>query len=202
MKKMAIAMVLTWILITVPYGGNVWADGGREPAWRVGCDIPPNPANASPVIHGQFLATYVQEKDGSESKKYSIQCYLKRSQWDNKKGDAKNIAWFTDEKNSINSWSGSETEAIRLHSFEKTIREVIPLCNYSEKDLYDKYWPRPCNQEIQNLFNLEGFPVLSELKILKCEGEGDDAKMHGSFKIRVVPKRSKGLKSPNSLITK
>lgn len=93
------------------------------------------------------------------------------------------------EKEAIPLLKGKEQEIVYLHTFEKVIKEQKSLCRYSEQELFEKYWPRPCNVEIQKKFNLEGFPVLTEIKILEksdCEDEQLQA-IFGSFKIRVVP---------------
>ncbi|OGP63680.1 MAG: hypothetical protein A2V65_08175 [Deltaproteobacteria bacterium RBG_13_49_15] len=159
----------------------ILADGGNErPDPR--CEAPPAPTNNSPLIYGTFTATRFRV-EGQLPKDYSIQCVLKMSRWMNKKELGKK------EKEAIPQLKGNEQEIVYLHTFEKEIKEQKSLCDYSEQDLFEKYWPRPCNVEIQKKFNLEGFPILTEIKILKqsdCENEQLQA-IYGSFKIRVVP---------------
>lgn len=156
------------------------ADGGREEALGI-CKTPPTPTNESPLINGTFTATRFRLE-----KAYSIQCVLKMSRWVNEKEVTSKEKTMIPEV-----LKGKEKEITYIHTFEKVIRENIPLCNYTEQELFQKYWPRPCNVGIQKQFNLQGFPVLTELKILSksdCENE-ELAAIQGSFKIRVIPQQ-------------
>ncbi|MEW5910193.1 MAG: hypothetical protein AB1659_10375 [Thermodesulfobacteriota bacterium] len=177
--------LLLWVLVVFVMGIAA-ADGGREDALKH-CANPPAPTTQSALITGTFTATRFRV-EGHKAKDYTIQCVLKMSRW------IPNDERGSKEKDLIPAvLKGKEDELTYVHTFEKVIKESTPLCAYTEKELFEKYWPRPCNVGIQDQFKLQGFPVLTELKILSksdCQ-DNELAAIHGSFKIRVVPFKKK-----------
>ena len=199
-RTLKLIVFLTLVaMIAVSYT-TAWADGAREPAGE-GCENPPNPINASSVIHGTFTASYFGEH-GQKPKYYSIQTVLKATKviTDKKIMEEMGIKSVgctkmkTDEKESGNrdacpQFESAEIDITRLHIFSKNIVIDKGLCKYTDNDLMSLYWARPCNVAIQKEFGLTGHAVLSDIKITNRNhcNDMEKAAISGTFKIRIVP---------------
>jgi len=155
-----------WLTMMLLIAGCVaaWADGGTETAIEQ-CKNPPMATDMSPRIEGTFTATYIQ-KEGALPKKFDIHVVLSRTQL----------------------LEGKEKKTVHLLRFTRADTEGWPLCKYTTVELGKKYWPTACNRYIQKLFNIDGYPVLTDLKILSqdhCE-DRENAMIYGSFMLRVV----------------
>jgi len=168
-KMIVLAIILGFNLFF--YGTSLGDGGGVEPPQGSNCnkDPIPKPEISSPLIQGYFTAAYDNSQavlDDPIYRHYNIQVVLEMPQLIN----------------------GKEKIIRHLFSYQKKYSK--PICSYTARDLIERYKILPCVLEVGKAFNLEGFPVLTKLKIIKKDfcGNNDvkDDMVYGIVKIRVV----------------
>ena len=175
MKKKKMAMLALILGFILSFSGISLGDGGGIeplpglPGTVNPCKIDtlPKPNISSPLIQGFFTAAYDNSQaviEDPDYRHYNIQVVLEMPQLIN----------------------GKELIIRHLFSYQRKFSD--PICSYSACDLIEKYKRLPCMLKVGKVFNLEGFPVLTKLEIIKEDfcGQVEDEMIYGTLKIRVV----------------
>lgn len=160
------AMVLVFVMVFAVFA-TALADGGSFPT----IPISDGPESWKREIQGNFTAKYVQFID------HPVEYYIEV------------VLWTYTIKN-------QKVESVeKTYSFTKTVDiDSKKLCDYTESYLIKRYARMAEEMGVVDDFKLlgaqmQGFPVLKELKILKKTNCGDlqNAMISGKLKIEVLP---------------
>lgn len=162
--QMTMALVFAIVLAVF---ATAWADGGSFPTIPIG----DGPESWKQEIHGDFTAKYVPFYD--HPMEFNIEVVL----------------WIYTIKN-------QKVESIeKTYNLKKTVDiDSKRLCDYTESYLIKRYAQTAAEMGVVDDFTslgaqMQGFPVLKEMKILKKTNCGDlqNAMISGTLKIEVLP---------------